>query len=293
MTLEDLIYNRLTKSDDLQRLLAVYAGKPAVFYLTAPDDKAIGWKQRKQYPRIDYAVDLQRNPERKTSGILTLNILSAEDGTTPEELEPIVRQLLCGVFLQPDNAPPFALAWARSDAFDQRTDGDGLITGATVSFDVYAFPSQTTSDPDPVLAMNHYIEDITPEVFVIGGRKAIENEFTPTEDNPAVYFRLESMQLQRETNTVAWMDAVIACHIFARGEETAWLKALTDNLALAGEVIMLDKSPMFMQNLKADSSLDALSTGQLHLYTRFGILRRPSYNHPLNHANRGITKGGD
>lgn len=42
MTLEDLIYNRLTKSDDLQRLLAVYAGKPAVFYLTAPDDKATG-----------------------------------------------------------------------------------------------------------------------------------------------------------------------------------------------------------------------------------------------------------
>lgn len=293
MTLEDLIYSRLTKSDDLQRSLAVYGGQPAVFYLTAPDDKATGWKQRKQYPRIDYAVDLQHNPERKTSGTLTLNIMSAEDGMPPEELEPIVRRLLCGVFLQPDTAPPFALAWARSDAFDQRTDGDGLVAGITVTFDVYAFPTQTTSDPDPILAMNHYIEQNAPEAFVIGGRKAIEQELIPTATAPAFYFRLESIQLQRETNTVAWMDAVIACHIFAGGEEVAWLKSVVDNLALAGEVIMLDHSPMFMQNLKADSSLDALSTGQLHLYTRFGILRRPSYNHPLNHANREQIKGGD
>lgn len=291
MTLEDLIYSRLTESDDLQRSLTKYGEKPAVFYLTAPDDKATGWNQRKQYPRIDYAVDMQHNPERKTSGVLTLNILSTEDGEPPEELEPIVRRLLCGVFLQPDNAPPFALAWARSDAFDQRT-GDGLIAGITATFDVYAFPTQTTSDPDPVLAMNHYIEENAPEVFVIGGRKAIERILIPTRDTPAFYFRLESLQLQRETNTVAWMDTVIGCHIFAGGAETEWLKAFVDNLALAGEVIMLDHSPMLLQNIKADSSLDALSTGQLHIYARFGILRRPSYTHPLIHPNRGITKGG-
>lgn len=292
MTLEDLIYSRLTESDDLQRSLAVYGKKPAVFYLTAPDDKATGWNQRKQYPRIDYAVDMQHNPERKTSGVLTLNILSTEDGMPPEEMEPIVRRLLCGVFLQPDNAAPFALAWARSDAFDQRTN-DGLITGITATFDVYAFPTQTTSDPDPVLAMNHYIEENAPEVFVIGGRKAIERVLIPSQDSPAFYFRLESIQLQRETNTAAWMDAVIGCHIFAGGAETEWLKAFVDNLALAGEVIMLDHSPMFLQNIKADSSLDALSTGQLHIYARFGILRRPSYNHPLIHPNREITKGGN
>lgn len=292
MTLEDLIYSRLTESDDLQRSLTKYGEKPAVFYLTAPDDKATGWNQRKQYPRIDYAVDMQHNPERKTSGVLTLNILSTEDGEPPEELEPIVRRLLCSVFLQPDNAPPFALAWARSDAFDQRT-GDGLIAGITATFDVYAFPTQTTSDPDPVLAMNHYIEENAPEVFVIGGRKAIERIFIPTQDTPAFYFRLESLQLQRETNTVAWMDTVIGCHIFAGGAETEWLKAFVDNLALAGEVIMLDHSPMLLQNIKADSSLDALSTGQLHIYARFGILRRPSYKHPLIHPNRDITKGGN
>ena len=293
MTLEDLIYSRLTKSADLQRALAVYGEAPAVFYITAPDDKASGWNERKQYPRIDYVVDLQRNPERKTSGVLTLNIICAEDGMPPEELEPTVRTLLCGVFLQPDNAPPFALAWARSDPFDQRTENDGLLSGITVSFDVFAFPTQTTSDPDPILAMNHYIEQNVPEALVIGGSKAIEGEIIPTAESPAFYFRLEGMNLQRETNTVAWMDTGIACHIFANGEEVAWLKAIVDALALAGEVIMLDDSPMFMKNLKADSTLDALSIGQLHITAHFGILRRPSYQHPLLHANREITKGGE
>ena len=295
MTLEDRIYNRLTGSNNLQRELTSYDGKPAVFYLTAPDDKATGWKQKKQYPRIDYAVDLQRNPERKTSGVLTLNILCTDEGKPPEELEPIVRQLLCGVFLLPDNAPPFALSWARSDAFDQqRSDGDGLITGITVSFDVYAFPTQTTSDPDPILAMHHYIEQNAPEAFVIGGRNTVAEEYTPTAKSPAFYFRLEQIQRQRETNTVAWMDAVIACHIFADGEEIAWLKAITDALAVAGEVIMLDNSPMFITNIKADSTLDALTTGQLRIYCRFGILRQQTYHHPLLHANREYeAKGGN
>ncbi|MCD8308892.1 MAG: hypothetical protein LUD19_03475 [Clostridia bacterium] len=293
MTLEDIIYSRLTASDDLQRMLAEYAENPAVFYMNAPDDKADGWASGKQYPRIAYMVDLQSNPERKTSGVLTLDIYCTEDGITPEEIEPTVRQMLCGVFIQPDNAPPFAMAWAKSEAYDQRTENDGLIIGVSVTFDIYAFPNQITSDPDPVLAMNHYIEENAPEMFVIGSRVQIDGELVPTFENPAIYFRQESIQIQRETNTVAWMDAVLACHIFAGGGEVEWMRELTNALALAGEVIMLDKSPMFITNLKADSTLDALSTGQLRFYVRFGILRRPKYTHPLLHPNRElISKGG-
>lgn len=295
MTLEDLIYKRMTEDTSLKAALAVYSGKPAVFYQAAPDDTATGWKQRKQYPRIDYVVDYISNPERKTSGILTLNIMSTEDGVPPEELEPAVRQLLCGIFLTPDDAPPYSLAWNRSDAFTQskgEMDGSVSIIGITVTFDLYAFPLQTTTDPDPVLAMNHYIEQLIPEAKVIDGIKPLEQIFTPQQETPAFYFRLETIQTQRETNTVAWMDATVACHIFAGGEETTWLKYLVDALAVAGEVIMLDTSPMFLQNLKADNTLDALSTGQLRLYVRFGILRRPPYNHPLLHANRDYT-GGD
>lgn len=293
MTFEDLLYSRMTEDETLKGELAQFGKVPAIFYQTAPDDTATGWKQGKQYPHIAYVVDYTANTERKTSGILTLDIMSTEDGTPPEELEPVVRDLLCGVFITPDNAPPYSLAWNRSDAFKQgHNDSDGIITGITVTFDLYAFPFQTTTDPDPILAMNHYIEQTIPAAEIIGGKKPTAQIFTTSQEAPAFYFRLETIQIQRETNTVAWMDATIACHIFAGGEETTWLKYLVDALAIAGEISMLDTSPMFLQNLKADNTLDALSTGQLRLYVRFGTLRRQPYNHPLLHANREYNNAG-
>ena len=271
MTLEDVIYTRLTTSTALAALLATYNSAPAVFYQTAPDDSAAGWKQRKQYPRISYLVDYISNPERKTSGVMSLDILCTEEGASPEELEPIVRELLCGIFITPDEGPPYSLEWSRSDAFDQAKT-DGTVIGVTVTLDVYAFPAQTTTDPDPVLAMNHYIEQLISDAVIIGGKKPTPQILTPTEAAPAFYSRLVSMQMQRQTNTVAWMDGVIACHIFAGGREITWLKFLTDRLALAGEVTMLDTSPMFLTNLKADSTVSALAVGQLRLYVRFGLL---------------------
>ena len=50
MTLEDLIYQRLTQHPSLIKKLAKYAGNPAVFFQSAPDDKAQGWKGRLQFP---------------------------------------------------------------------------------------------------------------------------------------------------------------------------------------------------------------------------------------------------
>jgi hypothetical protein len=118
-------------------------------------------------------------------------------------------------------------------------------------------------------------------------------ETVPTEEKPALYFRLETIRNQRETNTVAWMDAVIAGHVFAGGEETTWIRAIVDALALNGEVTMLDTSPMFITTLTADSTLNATSAGQLRIGVRFGLLRRKPLPHVLHNANMEQTKGGD
>lgn len=282
MTLEDVIYQQLTGSKTLAALLAAYSGAPAVFYQTAPDDKAAGWEQRKQYPRLSYIVDYIANPERKTSGILTLDILCTEEGAAPEEIEPIVRGLLGGIFMTPDDAAPCSLAWARSDSFEQAR-ADGNIIGTTVTFDLYAFPAQITTDPDPVLAMNRWTEDLIDTATIIGGRKPTDRIFVPTPLTPAFYWRVEALTLARETNTVAWVDGVVIGHIFAGGEETGWLRYTTNTLMLAGEVLMLDTSPMLLKKIKADNTLSALAQGQLRLDVQFGLLRRPGYAHPLMH----------
>lgn len=242
MTLEDLIYTRLSDPDGPAAKLARYGDAPAIFYQAAPEDTATGWNGKRQYPRIDYTVDMQANPERHSCGILTLNIWCSEQCAPPEDLEPEVRAVMRDVFIQPDEGPPYSLAWVRSDAFEGRSQANPatLVNGITVLFDLFAFPVQETTDPDPILAINEYVKRWAPDALVIG-KDTLERFQIATTDRPIFYFRLASLQIQRETNTVAWMDGMIAGYIYAP-EETRlkWLKALVDVLSLDGEVTMLD-----------------------------------------------------
>lgn len=284
MTLEDLIYERLATSP-LAKQLARFGNSnaPALFYQNAPEDTAEGWSGRPQYPRADFIVDMQANPERKTSGVLTLNLWCRDGKTPPEALEPMARAALCGVFLCPDDGMPYSLAWSRSDAFEQRSNAKPrtLVIGITVQFDVYAFPCQLSNDPDPVVAVNGWLQDWAPQAVVIG-RDSIPHILAPDEARPVFYCRLAGLQTAVETNTVAWMNGVVFLHVFAGARQAQWIKALVDALALAGEVIMADGSPMFLRELRADSAADALTTGQLRLSVRFGLLRREPFTgrHP-------------
>lgn len=288
MTLEDLIYNRLIQRTELTEKLARFEDVPAIFYQSAPGDQAGGWNSKRQYPRLDFIVDLQANTERQTSGLMTLNIWCDEAGMQPEEIEPEVQNALRDIFMQPEEQPPYCLRWARSDNFELKnstTKGSHVI-GITVLFDVLAFPNQETTDPDPVMAMNQFVREWEPDAAVIGA-DTLPDYFTAEAKKPAFYFRLSTLGLERETNTVAWMIASIAGHIFAPTAEIRlqWLKYLVDTLASRGEVTMMDTSPMFIRSIKADSAVDYLTTGQLLLNVRFGILRRPTYAHTLTKTN--------
>lgn len=287
MTLEDLIYNRLITNESLTNKLAKFDNVPAIFYQAAPGDQDDGWKNKKQYPRLDFVVDMQANPERQSSGLMTLNIWCNEAGTPPEEIEPEVRSTLCDVFMQPAGQSPYCLAWARSDNFEMSSNtlkGSHVI-GITILFDVLAFPCQETTDPDPIMAMNEFVKEWEPTAVLIG-RDKLPDYFTADRNKPAFYFRLANLEMAQETNTVTWMNGSIAGHIIAPTAEARlqWLKYLVDTLASQGEITMLDTSPMFIRSIKADSAANYLITGQLRLNVRFGILRRPKYSHTMKKA---------
>ena len=288
-TLEELISRRLKEHEALASRLAVYIGAPAVFYQRAPDDTAFGWEDGEQVPRIGFTVDLRSNPERKTNGVLAVNIFCGHEGVQPEELEPLAREALCGVFLTPEGSFPYSLAWASSEAFEWEKSGEGhtdtLLQGTAMLFDVYAFPHQAATDPDPVLAMNNYIREVFNEAVVIGD-SAAPDVLEPTAERPAFYFREETSETDRETNTVVWVNAVLACHVFAAGEEGAWIQTLCRCLRLEGEVTMLDRSPMFMRNVRTDSAAAALSAGQIRLHVRYGLLRMYEPVPVLHHAHK-------
>lgn len=287
MTREELLYGRLTSYEPLTSLLAQYGSGPAVFLQSAPSDQDDGWKGN-QYPRVDFVVDLRADPERGSSGVLTVNLWCAESGRLPEELSPQLCAALEGGFFCPDGEAPFSLSWARSEPFDGRSQAnpDTLVVGLTLQYDLYAFPVGLTSDPDPVQALWEWMRDRFPEVLVVG-RDVLREEYRPMDERPAFYFRVLSLVADEETNTVCWMKGMVAAHIFtptAQGR-LRWLRAAVDTLAIEREVTMADGAPMFLKNISADSAADPMAQGQLKLTVRFGILRRPELANPLRNPN--------
>lgn len=270
--LEDLICRRLCCNENLAPLLARHNGKTAVFFQTAPGDTSSGWGQHVEYPRITCIVDMQADAERKTSGRLTLNIWCSESKAAPEDIEPIVRDILCGIFLTPCAGETYSLAWARSDLFEVT---DTKVIGTSVAFDIFSFPNQVTSDPDPVLAINEYTRRLCPNCTIIG-YDALPEEYTPTEAAPAFYWRFGSMGIDKVSWATSWVTGILGGHVFAptTEERLRWLKYIAQRVVIDEEAIMLDGSPMFFTGLKADSAADYLRTGQIQLRVKYGILRK-------------------
>lgn len=289
MKLEELLYKRISGAEYGSPGLASFQGAPAIFFGPCPDDTDRGWGDGRQYPRISYGLDLRGDPERQTAGTLFIDVWCTEDGPAPEDIEPILRQVICGVIMAPTDDNPCSFSWSASQTFqsNRETKTDKVI-GVTVTFDMYAFPEQITSDPDPILAMQKFIRDNYPEITVIG-QNTLPDFTEPTQERPAVYFRLDSYEVGREAHTVAWLDGQIAAHLFAPGSSARqkWIRALTDDLACRGEVIMLDTSPMFLRRIAADNTLDPLAAGQIRLKATWGILKRPAYAHGVHNIHAG------
>ena len=283
--MEALIRQRLMTNPDIKERLAAYLDAPAIFFQDAPDDTAEGWGEA-QYPRIVFLMDTFADAERGVMGGLSVDIACAETGQAPEDIEPHVREALAGVFFTPDNGRTCSLKWRGTDVFKTTVgEQETLIFGMSLSFDMYEFPLMETSDPDPIAAINRYAEGWSDALTVIG-KAELPGIYLPKRENPAVWFRTADTRMDVQTNTVAWMLVDIATHIFAPtlSDRLAWLKEFSQGLALAGEVTMLDGSPMFIQRIHENAKADEVS-GQLTIHARYGILRRPVYAHTMMKAS--------
>lgn len=293
MTLEELIHKWFTENKDLAGLLTTFAGRPAVFFQSAPADNQKGWAPAGQYPRIVYAIDMQADQERKSAGTMEISLLCDEAGTPPEGIEPTVKRCLKDLLILPDGGFPYCFAWARTDSFEissRETGTDTRVIGMEIRFDILEYVSQETTDPDPVMALNQYIKAEMPEVFVLGADQMAHFRVAETK-NPVFYCRLDSVEKSRETNTVAWMDGKIAVHVLCPAADIRlkWMMALANSLSLAGEVVMLDKSPMKINRLQVNTKADYLKEGQLLVTVHYGLLRYKNKPHIITEVNTDFS----
>lgn len=286
MTLKELLYKRLSQSEEFTKYLSRYAESPAVFS-TPPDEEDDGWmKGITHYPMAVFNIDLQASEERKSVGTLLVSLLcqNSED-VEPEIIEGKLKNCLKDILLSPDGCSVYAFAWARTDSFEITEKKNDLVIGCDVRFDILEYTSQETSDPDPILATGAYIRKLYPNCRVIG-LDVLEDITEASNNQPVIYCRLNAVEKAEETNTVAWMVGDIAIHILCPDNiiRLKMIEDITNTLSLDGEIIMLDKSPMFLKQLQMDNKSDYLKDGQIFIKGRYGLLRYKPKPPALNHA---------
>ena len=257
-----------------------YKGKPAFFFQKAPQDTDPGWR-KPCFPRIDYNIDMRYDPERKSSGLMVVNIwATSESVAMPEDIEKRVIELIDGTFYTPQGQPTVCALWNLSEAFNfemPSTQGGNTspeVFGISVTFDLLSFPEQLTTDPDPILGLNAWTKANFPDVTVIGYGE-IPPLWKPTDKNPALYWRFESAaSSDRQSFAVNWYTGEFAAHLIAVSvpERNRWTKALIELIQLWGEVVLLDGSPMLAKQIKIRHAADPLREGQLVLSGQYGVL---------------------
>ena len=284
MKLEKLIYKRFISSESLVKHLAVFFEMPAVFSPEPPEENQEGWGGKTQYPMVVYNFDLQANEERHSAGTLSVLLLcqNTPDAVSPENIEPFVKECLRDVILTPREGSPYCFAWAGTEAFTVGEEKAALTIGSDVRFDILEYPSQETSDPDPVMAVNRYLKELYPKCLVMGYDR-MEEITEASGDRPVIYCRLLSSEKAGEMYAVTWMDGRIAVHILCPDSEIRMKMAadMANRMSIDGEIIMLDNSPMSIRSLQANYKSDYLKDGQITLSVHYGLLRGMAKGHQI------------
>lgn len=273
MDLSQLVYNRLASDETLQKMLAKYDGQPAIFNTEFPSDQQEGWDGKTQYPRIEYQFNMQVDTQRASSGMLMLAIYTEKNPMVAEQLEMCVRRSLKDVLMMPSSEAPFCVAWARTDPF--MLEGNAILCKDLV-FDILEYPDQETTDPDPVMALSKYIKELYPDCIVLGMDRI--GEYTNPADTPIFYCRLQNIALDPTgylQHTITWFNCQIAVHLLCPDSamRLKLIAGLNQMLGNAGEVIMLDDSPMTINAMQVNNRADYLREGQLLITGHYGCLK--------------------
>jgi hypothetical protein len=306
--LEELLKEQVRGDPAIAGMLTTYKGKPAFFFQKSPIDADPGWK-KPNYPRIDYNINNQYDPERKVSATLVLNTFCTnESPDMPEDIDERLIKLIGGTFYSQAACPSSASArpgdgtrdtvcaiWSRSDGFNFEMplnvggNTSPEVFGITTTFDLLEFPVQLTTDPDPIESLNAWTRECFPSMTVIN-LDCPPALWKPDDANPAIYWRFEGTATNdRQSYAVNWYSGQFAAHVITASvtERNRWTKAIIEQIQQEGEILLIDGSPMFAKKIVIRHNADPLREGQLVLTGAYGVLaqhRKERAQIPLNRA---------
>lgn len=269
--IEKALLDHLRAQQTITDHLATYADLPAIFNQEAPADKDGRWENGPQYGRLVFAVDLQGNPERIMGGMLAVDISCKDGEQFPEEIEPIVRQLIHGYFF---SSGTFAVAaqWKNSNYFTEPTD---QVSGCTVTFDLLAFPVMTTGSTDVIARINEWTSRIK-GIHVINHDALPSTAWKPSGTETAVYWRVmrdAPANWIPDTFQTIWRTATIKGHVFSEDLATASAvsREIRTRLYASKRLLKAGESPIMVnRNNTVDDGADPLMTGQMTVEATYG-----------------------
>lgn len=289
--IEDLIYAVLSNEEgtcNIAGMLSRYADKPAIFMQSAPSDKA-----GTLYPRVDYTFNRASNDERKSEGLLTINVWCQSTGVLPEDIEANIRQMFSNVFIK-DSGETYCFSWDRNDYFE--IDGDTksentLVLGVSLFFDVLAFPLGKVTEPDPIAAIMDYTSKNYENLQLIGDND-MSSIFRASDDTPAIYYNISKNERAESWFLCQWMNVKIQAHIFAASAEKRLeiVKQIADDVARDECVRMRDGSDMRLIGLNVNMDANIAKMGQITFIFHYGILRKNAEAEKLNHVGFSCRK---
>ena len=296
--IEELLYKHLqSHSKELEPYLATFADKPAIFSQEAPKDTDKGWKANApQYGRVVFAIDTNDDPEREISGILSVDISCTKDQTPPEYIEPIIKDLIDGYFFTTEGQT-IAAHWSASNYF---TEPPNQVNGVTITFELLAFPHQQTLEPDPIQLLNKWTREeltkaIGTNIHVIGYDTMAEEVWKPTDQYPAIYWRLMSIGpcgWIPDTYHCSWHTASMQGHVFVPDSSlmAAISRCIGNILTLKKRLIFEDNSPLMVdRNIRITNGTNPMRQGQVTIDGTYGILNIQPEAPVMNHIS---VKGG-
>ncbi len=285
--IEKALFEHLKSQETLARMLTTYNDAPAVFNQEAPSDTDPMWRKGPQYSRIVFAEDLQGDPERTMGGTLVVDIMCQKNGEHfPEDIEPIVRELIDGYFFA-NGTFTVSAQWKNSQYFTEPKD---QVIGCTVAFELLAFPVLTTIQPDVIDRLNEWSSN-RENLFVINHDKLPRDAWKPSGSEVAIYWRKMNEKPAgwiKDTYATIWRTASVRGHIFAETEaiaETIGRQLVT--ALYASKRLMKDGEVPIMvnRNNSLNSGADALRTGQLTVEATYGIIIYESPKGTIDHIN--------
>lgn len=285
--IEQALYEHLKGQASLSPYLALYAGAPAIFNQEAPADTDPLWGSGAQYGRIVFAEDIQGDPERTMGGTLSVDIMCKEGTQTPEEIEPLLRQVIHGYFFS-NGTFTVSAQWKNSAYFTQPTDH---VIGCTLTFDLLGFPILTTSEPDVIQRLNEWTSAAFEALHVINYDPMPAAAWKPEGTDSAIYWRLVSDQPAGwipDTYQTIWRTASVRGHIFSRDLQTADVsaRAVIAKLYTDKRLIKERESPIMVNRRNnIDFGADPLRTGQMTVEATYGIIVYTMSGEALQHIN--------